>query len=132
MNPAADPTGRVNLDSAPPQPPLGGPHTNPGINPPSQQQGSPLFRSPQAAAIQGVALIEQGSKLLTGVLPGLTPMVADVVSRLRETVPRALAEMMAGGSSLPTGAGPMGGSASMPPSPGAGSPGIGALMGMAA
>lgn len=52
-------------------------------------------------------MMQKGSRLLATVLPGLTPMVADTIERLRDTVPRALAEMASSGSSLPAGAGPV-------------------------
>ena len=57
--------------------------------------------------------MEQGSKLLASVLPGLSPIVAETLSNLRATVPRALAELTQGGSSLPAGADSM-----MPYAPG--------------
>jgi len=51
--------------------------------------------------------MEQGSKLLASVLPGLSPIVAETLDNLRATVPRALAELTQGGSSLPAGTNPM-------------------------
>lgn len=57
--------------------------------------------------------MEQGSKLLATVLPGLSPVVAETLNSLRATVPRALAELTQGGSSLPVGANP-----TMPYAPG--------------
>jgi hypothetical protein len=59
--------------------------------------------------------MEQGSKMLTSVLPGISPVVIQTMSGLRESVPRALAELTQGGSSLPAGADAM-----MPYAPGMG------------
>jgi hypothetical protein len=60
-------------------------------------------------------MMEQGSKLLTAVLPGMSPLIIETMTGLRESVPRALAELSQGGSSLPAGADAM-----MPYAPGMG------------
>lgn len=88
--------------------------------------GPGLGGSPEQLAVTGLALMEQGSKLLTSVLPGMSPIVIETMTGLRESVPRALAELTQAGSSLPAGADVM-----MPYAPGmAGGAGPGANAGI--
>lgn len=60
-------------------------------------------------------MMEQGSKLLTSVLPGMSPIILEAMTGLKASVPRALAELTQGGSSLPAGSDAM-----MPYAPGMG------------
>ena len=100
-----------DLDGPPPRPPTGAGPVAPGVKPghppgfPGGQGTSPLVANPEVMAIQGLAMMEKGSRLLASVLPGLTPLIADTIERLRETVPKALSELSATGSSMPAGAG---------------------------
>lgn len=77
--------------------------------------GPGIGGSPQQLAVTGLAMMEQGSKLLTAVLPGMSPLIIETMTGLKESVPRALAELTQGGSSLPAGADSM-----MPYAPGMG------------
>ena len=125
-----------DLDGPPPRPPTGAGPVAPGVKPgppgfPGGQGTSPLVANPEVMAIQGLAMMEKGSRLLASVLPGLTPLIADTIERLRETVPKALSELSATGSSMPAGAGVGPGQGAqfaspppmMSPSPAAGVPG---------
>jgi hypothetical protein len=131
-----------DLDGPPPRPPTGAGPMAPGVRPgqlgpsgppgfPGGQGTSPLVANPEVMAIQGLAMMEKGSRLLASVLPGLTPLIADTIERLRETVPKALSELSATGSSMPAGAGVGPGQGAqfaspppmMSPSPAAGVPG---------
>ncbi len=88
--------------------------------------GGPGGGSPQQLAVTGLAMMEQGSKLLTSVLPGMSPIIIEAMTGLKESVPRALAELTQAGSSLPAGADSM-----MPYAPGmAGGSGPGANAGI--
>jgi hypothetical protein len=71
--------------------------------------------SPQQLAVTGLAMMEQGSKLLTAVLPGMSPIIIETMTGLKDAVPRALAELTQAGSSLPAGSDAM-----MPYAPGMG------------
>ena len=42
-------------------------------------------------------MMEKGSELIAQVLPGLSPVMADPIEKLRMSIPRALAEMSASG-----------------------------------
>ena len=99
----------AQLDGPPPAPPAI--PARPGLL--NLAGGPGVSGSPQQMAVTGLALMEQGSKLLATVLPGLSPIVAETLANLRATVPRALSELTQGGSSLPAGADSM-----MPYAPG--------------
>ncbi len=123
LNPTA-----ARLDGPPPAPaPLPAPGSAPGGNPSGNLMnlvgGPGMAGSPQQMAVTGLALMEQGSRLISAVLPGLSPVVAEAVSGLREAVPRALSELTTGGSSLPAGANAM--MPYQPGMPGVGGPGAG-------
>jgi hypothetical protein len=53
--------------------------------------------SPQARALQGMQLVEQGSELITSVFPSLAPVLGDFIGRLHQSIPQALADMTQGG-----------------------------------
>lgn len=107
-------TARLEQPPALPGPPPGIP-TRPGLL--NLAGGGPGMGggSPQQLAVTGLAMMEQGSKLLTAVLPGMSPIIIETMTGLKESVPRALAELSQGGSSLPAGANGM-----MPYAPGMG------------
>jgi hypothetical protein len=119
-----------NLDGPPPLPPTGASPVAPGVRPGQGPGVSPLVPSPEVMAIQGLAMLEKGSQLLASVLPGLAPIISSAIERLRDTVPQALSELAATGSSMPAGAGGPGPGAPprpapplMSPAPAAGIPG---------
>jgi hypothetical protein len=95
----------ANLEKGPPTPDLQA----------AKPQGSlmtsgmgPNAAQPQAMALQGMAMIEQGAKLLGAVLPGAAAATADMISTLRQAVAQQVGQM-AGGSGGPVpGAGPGG------------------------
>ena len=92
---------QANLGNAPPQPSLQA----------AKPQGSLMTSgmgadaaSPQAMAIQGMAMIEQGAKLLGAVLPGASAATADMIAQLRMAVAQQISQMAPmGASGLPSG-----------------------------
>lgn len=72
-----------------------------------------------AMALKGLMMMDEGSKILAAVLPGISPPAVDAVAKLRQSVPRALMELQTGGSSLPAGPETMPNMPGMPGAPGA-------------
>lgn len=109
------------LDQAPPQPPGSQKHSLMD----TQQSGSGSnggrgaglgadASNPQIVALQGVAMIEQGTQLLSSAVPQLAPALTGFVTQLKQVVPQAMADQVAGVDS--TGAGGGGGApGQMPP-----------------
>jgi hypothetical protein len=107
-------TPGANLDNPPPLPDSTKKMASPKGNLLSLgQQGG----SPQAQALSALALIEQGSKMLSALLPGLAPLTGDLVGRLRQAVPQSLSSM-AQGAGAPPSAGTPTATPMAPPMPG--------------
>ena len=75
------------------------------------QSGGSVPANPQVAAMLGMSMLEQGVRIMSVSLPGLAPALQQLVTQLREIVPRALAE------SQSTSAGGLGGEIAPPPVP---------------
>lgn len=118
-----------NLQINPPSARLDGPPPTPEPTPASPGKlmnlagGAGSAGSPHQMAVTGLALMEQGSRLISAVLPGLSPVITEAIMGLREAVPRALSALTQGGSSLPAGADSM--MPYVPGMPGVGQPGPG-------
>ena len=113
----------ARLDGPPPAPE---PKPVPGSKPGGLMNlagGPGSAGSPHQMAVTGLALMEQGSRLISAVLPGLSPIATEAIMGLREAVPRALSALTQGGSSLPAGANTM--MPYTPGMPGMGQPGPG-------
>lgn len=83
--------------------------------------------SPEALVLSSLAQIEQGSKILATMLPGLSAVVGDLIGRLRAMVPQALSQMSGAGLSPDSQMGGMMGGMGMPgsaPPQQAGIPGV--------
>ena len=81
--------------------------------------------NPQVVAMQSLAMIEQGTQLLSTALPALAPALSGLVTNLRQVIPQAMADQISGlgGASAGQPSGPIGGGApSMPPP--SGPPGV--------
>jgi len=79
--------------------------------------------SPQAAVMLGMNMVEQGSRLISMSLPQIAPAMQQLITQLRDVLPRAMAES-------PTGApigGQVGGPAAVIPPPGGGMPSGGGM-----
>jgi hypothetical protein len=97
--------GAANLDSPPPQPPM-----KPAQGNLMESGMGPNGGTPQAMALQGMAMVEQGVRLLGTALPGAAAAAAEMLSTLRMGVAQAVGQMGMGAS------GPQaGGGAPMPP-----------------
>lgn len=71
------------------------------------EQEKDIPPSPQAATMLGMNMIEQGSRLISMSLPQIAPAMQQMVTQLRDALPRAMSES-------PTGA-PVGGQVGGPP-----------------
>lgn len=100
-------SGNAALDAPPPRPPDASQRAQPNM---MTAGTSPGASSPEALAIGGLAMIEQGAQILSTVLPGVGQMLSQVILALRQTVPQAL-----GGGQGAFAGGPM-----PPPAPEAG------------
>jgi len=81
-----------NLDAAPPSPPLQTAKQSNLMNSGMGQEGG----SPQAVALQGLAMTEQGIRLLSTALPGVTAATAEMLMTLRNAVAQQVSQMGAG------------------------------------
>jgi hypothetical protein len=116
------PTSSADLNSPPPLP-----DSTKRPAPPKDENLMSLGQagaSPEAMVLSSLAQIEQGSKILATMLPGLSGIVGDLIGRLRASIPQALSQMSGAGPS-PMG-GMMGdmGQPGAAPSPMAGPPGM--------
>lgn len=98
MEPGASPSKGGMLDSGPPQPParsanrsLVDTQMSRGVGGLGAEAGNP-----QIVAMQGLALIEQGTQLLSSTLPALGPALGQLTAQLRQVVPQAMADQLAG------------------------------------
>ena len=105
------PSGPVSLDKAPLHPPL---QSAPADSGPT----SPLLATPQAMAVRGLMMMEEGAKLLQTAIPSIDPMTVDIVT-LKQAVPGLLATLSAPmtGSAMAGGA-PQAGMGMFPAAPG--------------
>ncbi len=110
------------LDQAPPQPP-GGQKRSLMDTQQGAGSGGGLgadAANPQIVALQGVAMIEQGTQLLSSAIPQLAPALTGFVTQLKQVVPQAMADQISGVDSTGAGAappGPGGAPGGMPPGP---------------
>jgi hypothetical protein len=109
----------VSVDSPPPLPPQA--TARPSLSQLSGQQEEESLGNlpPQTRVLKGLKMIERGSQLIGGDLPGMAPALMNLVGMLRQAVPEQLAAV----TSPQPGMLPPGG-AGMPPSgPPSGPPG---------
>jgi hypothetical protein len=98
MGPPA--VGASDLDSPPPQPPMQAPKGN------LMESGmGPNGGTPQAIALQGLAMVEQGVRLLGTALPGAAAAAADMLGTLRMGVAQAVSQMGVGAGPPPVAGG---------------------------
>lgn len=99
------PSGPVNLDSAPPHPQM----------PPAESGApSPLLATPQAMAVRGLMMMEEGAKLVQSAIPGIDPMSVDIIT-LKQAIPQLLVRLSAPtGGATPS---PLSGGMGMSPAP---------------
>lgn len=119
MEPGAGPTSGGMLDSPPPQPP-GGQKRSLMDTQQAQHSQAGLgaeAANPQIVALQGLAMMEQGTQLLSSALPALAQPLMALMQNLKQVVPQAMADQVAGidNSGAGAGAGGPGGGAPAPP-----------------
>jgi hypothetical protein len=126
--PGASPSRGGMLDSPPPAPPSRG-GASLVDNQMSRTQGAGLGAeagNPQIVALQGLAMLEQGTQLLSSTLPQLGPALGQLMAQLRQVIPQAMADQLAGieNAGAPGAMGAAGGgmAPTAPPPAGAGAP----------
>jgi len=126
MEPGAGPTNSAMLDAPPPQPPGSAAKAkgNSLVDSQLKKQGAPGAglgadaSSPQVVALQGLAMMEKGQQLLSAALPQLAPALSGLITNLKQVVPQAMSDQLAGvDSSGAGGAPPQPGAAPGPPPP---------------
>lgn len=92
----------VSLDHAPPSPPTKRAKTMMDTGEPDEDEGvGPMGATPQAKALQGLKMAQQGVQMLSLVLPNLAPQLGDFLNQLQQVTVNAVASMSSGGSAAP-------------------------------
>jgi len=118
--PGAGPSNSGLLDKAPPQPPGGRKRASSLMDSQNQSQGlGPEGGNPQILILQGLAMMEKGSQMLSGGLPQLGPALNGLMQNLKQVVPQAMADQLSGnpgaGALQPAAGGPAAGGGPPPP-----------------
>jgi len=126
MEPGAGPTTTGMLDAPPPQPPGSAQRAKSSlVDSQLKRQGAPGSglgsdaASPQVVALQGLAMMEKGQQLLSAALPQLAPALSGLISNLKQVVPQAMSDQLAGIDSSGAAAPPAPGATPAPPPPSA-------------
>lgn len=114
----ANEKGRVDLNTPPPLPPSSAPAKRSLVDA-ERDRGSAVPSSPYTMAVEGMASVEKGVRLLSAGLPALAPAMQELLVNLQQVVPKAMADLQAG---IPGAAGAPGVVAAAPPPPAAGPP----------
>lgn|SRR5262245_48675632 len=97
--PGASPSRGGMLDTPPPSPPAAKKGASLVDTQLSRSQGAGLGAeagNPQIVALQGLAMLEQGTQLLSSTLPALGPALGQLMAQLRQVIPQAMADQLAG------------------------------------
>ena len=115
MNTTPTRPGQTTLDTAPPPSTKG--KQSSLLDTQGQSNDAKVPPSPQVAAMLGMNMLEQGSRLISMALPALAPGLQQVIMQLRDAIPKAMGDSLAGMPPAMGGGVPAGGPPAAPPPP---------------